>query len=130
MGAAFIYFNDTISDLRMGDTTLADKIVTTNAYLAMIDAYNYTEDDVPLLQVDREDGLVIDVSLGARKFAETHTLQQYRESHPEEAKRMPRRYKFDAAPGSKNDASKTDQQHQQQPQQQQLQQAVQDPEAR
>ena len=101
--AAFIFFNDTVSDMRTGDTTLADKIVTTNAYLAMIDAYNFTEADVPLLQVDREDGLVLDVSLGARKFAETHTLQQYRESHPKEAKSMPRRYKFDAAPGSKND---------------------------
>ena len=96
--AAFVYFNDTVSGIA-GDTTLADKIVTTNTYLAMIDAYNYTEADVPLLQIDREDGLVIDVSLGARQFAATHTLQQYRESHPEEAKRMPRRYKFDAAEG-------------------------------
>merc|ERR1711865_1189496 len=119
--AAFVYFNDTVSGLGV-DTTLADKIVTTNAYLAMIDAYNYTEADVPLLQVDREDGLVLDVSLGARKFAETHTLQQYRESHPEQAKRMPRRYKFDAAAQGKKGHADEQQQRQQQQQQQGQQQ--------
>jgi hypothetical protein len=119
--AAFVYFNDTVSGLG-GDSNVADKIVTTNAYLAMIDAYNYTEADVPLLQVDREDGLVLDVSLGARQFAETHTLQQYRESHPEEAKRMPRRYKFDAAAAGSKKVHADEQQQRQQQQQQQGQQ--------
>ena len=96
--AAFIFFNDTVADMRTGDTSLPDRIVTTNAYLAMLDAYDLEPEDLPLLEVDREDGTVADVSSSARKFADTHSLQRYREEHPEKTKDMPRRYKFDAAP--------------------------------
>merc|ERR1711998_14500 len=79
---AIAYFNDSFHDIRYGDTRLADKIVAANTYVQMLDTYHMKETDLPLLQINREDGVIMDVSSGARKFAKTHTVKKYRENHP------------------------------------------------
>ena len=50
--------------------------------MALLDFYNLTESDVPILQVNRTDGSFMDVSRGARRFLELHSFEQYRKRHP------------------------------------------------
>jgi len=85
--AAFVYFDDDAA-LRVGvmqgdDTRLPDKIVATTAYVGMLDRYKLSEDDIPLLMINRSSPItVMDVSAGARKFLASHSYEQYRKNHP------------------------------------------------
>ena len=85
--AAFVLFDDDAA-LKLGqaqgeDTRLADKIVATTAYVGMLDRYELSEDDIPLLMINRTSPIaVMDVSAGARKFLASHSYEQYRKNHP------------------------------------------------
>merc|ERR1719217_1279965 len=67
--AAFVYFDDEDS-LLIGQpsTRVQDKIVVTTAYVHMLDSFNFTESDIPLLRVNRTGPHMMDVSAGARKY--------------------------------------------------------------
>merc|ERR1712216_740596 len=85
--AAFVYLDDETA-LKAGqangeDTRLPDKIVATTAYVGMLDRYKLTEEDLPLLKINRSGAVsIMDVSLGARKFLANHSYEQYRKNHP------------------------------------------------
>ena len=79
---AFVFFDDDEYNHNKPYTPLPDKIVATSAYVALLDFYNLTESDVPILQVNRTDGSFMDVSRGARRFLELHSFEQYRKRHP------------------------------------------------
>jgi chemotaxis protein histidine kinase CheA len=79
---AFVFFEDNEFNHQRPYTPLPEKIVATNAYVALLDYYNLTETDIPILQVNRTDGSFIDVSRGARRFLELHSFEQYRKRHP------------------------------------------------
>jgi hypothetical protein len=102
---AFVYFYD---------APLGDRVEVTRAYLDMLDAYNLTEKDVPLLSVaiDQDDykpltdlerkrltpeeeaererkPVLVDESNGARQFLELHSISRYREHHPADLGSLP-----------------------------------------
>jgi hypothetical protein len=81
--AAFVYFDDEDS-LLVGQpsTRVQDKIVATTAYVHMLDSFNYTERDIPLLRINRTGPHIMDVSGGARKYLANHSLDEYRKRHP------------------------------------------------
>ena len=79
---AFVFFDDDEYNRQKPYTPLPDKIVATSAYVALLDFYNLTETDIPILQVNRTDGSFMDVSRGARRFLELHSFEQYSKRHP------------------------------------------------
>ena len=79
---AFVFFDDDEYNHNKPYTPLPDKIVATSAYVALLDFYNLTESDIPILQINRTDGSFMDVSRGARRFLELHSFEQYRKRHP------------------------------------------------
>ena len=83
--AAFVYFDD--ADALMAspglDMRLPDTIVATTNYVKLLNHYNLSEADLPLLRINRTGEVTIDdVSLGARKFIANHTYERYRKQHP------------------------------------------------
>ena len=85
--AAIVYFDDEeakrLAASNGEDSRLPDKIVATTAYVGMLDRYGLTEEDLPLLKINRTGAVsIMDVSLGARKFLANHSYEQYRKNHP------------------------------------------------
>ena len=79
--AAFFFFHDSEYDHTKPHELLTDKIVATTAYVSMLDFYNMTETDIPILQINRTDASFMDVSGGARSFLETEEVAKYRKHH-------------------------------------------------
>jgi len=93
--AAIVYFDDADSMPKTNaggvvakDNRAADKVAATAAYVSLLDAYNLTETDIPMLVISREGdagaarGHVTDVSFEARRFLEKHSEERYREDSP------------------------------------------------
>ena len=107
--AAIMFFND---------ATAEDKIIATRAYVALLDKYQVTEAEIPLLKVNRgadEQGnrlsspksveTVMDVSASARNFLAKQSVEKLLKHHPNRKGDMLRKRlqsrKHDEEPASK-----------------------------
>ena len=89
-----------------------DQLQATRAYVAMLDAYELSESELPLLEVshnaeplDGTGAIMHDVSSGARAWLQKHPWRQYRKQHPREHRRLRRR--FDTSPPAAEHANRT-----------------------
>ena len=77
------------------DATAEDKIIATKAYVALLDKYEVTEAEIPLIKVNRgvdpegnpmkspsTEPVVMDVSSSARNFLAKHSYKKYLKHHP------------------------------------------------
>ena len=77
------------------DATAEDKIIATKAYVALLDKYEVTEAEIPLIKVNRgvdpegnpikspsTEPVVMDVSHKARDFLAKHSYKKYLKHHP------------------------------------------------
>jgi len=85
--AAVVYFDD---------SSVADKVVAVHTYLQMLDEYNLTRAQLPLLKVARArplssigpGELVVDESAGAGAYLEHHSFEKFRKSVPPVTRRF------------------------------------------
>jgi len=86
--AAVVFFDDAAESNRTADANEQARIEATKAYVQLLDKYNLTEADLPLLKLRRPDPTLAkepqqkveieDASKGAREYLAKHAQQAYR----------------------------------------------------
>ena len=86
--AAVVFFDDAADSNRTADANEQARIEATKAYVQLLDKYNLTETDLPLLKLRRPDPTLAnepqqkveieDASKGAREYLAEHAQQAYR----------------------------------------------------